>query len=423
MGLFMMVVTAVAYLINSRLGAVLLLCAAVYYLFVKKGSVYEKLLNLIVYSVPYYSFSIFGGRQRLSVCIVAAMVLCVLLTVRALRKRTKFNVGTTWKLFLFLVFFAGYCMSMQWGSHAQREAVLATYQLVVLAYLTFIISISKNDALKDIDTEALMKLLIQGVCALAITLYIQYLLHTLFGTRLGEIYRYRSGRSIYNIYFYAKSVLSLYISVGMLYYFISFMNQKRLTDLVWLALLVGTFWMNNSRTGLGCFAICAAIYCLRNFKQTFKSVKVIAMLFLVVVVGLYTVQFMMESRTSLEGIADDNGRVEQIIAALEALPNYIFSGIGGSEQDVRMSSVGFAIHNFFMAYLIQFGVFGGLAVNSLLIAPVFSFKNPYWYYLLCVVVGGMFFANWQNAVYIIPIYILFLLIDNRHSGGMENATS
>ena len=423
MGLFMMVVTAVAYLINSRLGAVLLLCAAVNYLFVKKGSIYEKLLNLIVYSAPYYSFSIFGGRQRLSVCIVATMVLCVLLTVRALRKRTKFNVGTTWKLFLFLVFFAGYCMSMQWGSHEQMEAVLATYQLVVLAYLTFIISISRNDALKDIDTEALMQLLIQGVCAVAITLYIQYLLHTLFGIRLGEIYRYRYGRTIYNVYFYAKSVLSLYISVGMLYYFISFMNQKRLTDLVWLALLVGTFWMNNSRTGLGCFVICAAIYCLRNFKQTFKSIQGFAVLFLAGIVGVYLIRFMLESRTGLEGIADGNGRIDQIVAALEMLPNHIFSGIGGSEQDVRMSSIGITVHNFFMAYLIQFGVFGGLAVNSLLIAPVFSFKNPYWYYLLCVVVGGMFFANWQNAVYIIPIYILFLLIDNWHSGGMENATS
>lgn len=423
MGLFIMVATAVTYLINSRLGAVLLLCAAAYYMFVKKGSIYERLLHLIVYSVPYYSFSIFGDRQRLSMCIVATMVLCVLLTFNALRNRTKFSVRMTGKLFLFLVFLAGYCLSIQWGSSARKEMLFATYQLVVLAYLTFIISISKNDVLRTVDTEALMKLFVQGICALAITLYIQYGLHTLFGVRLGAIYRYRYGRTIYNVYISAKSVLSLYFSVGMLYYFDEYIRKKRFNSLVWLALLVGTFWMNNSRTGLGCFALCAAIYCLRNFKQTFRSTQGAVLLIVAMVAGFYLVQFMLESRTGLEGITDDNGRIEQIVVALKVLPRYILYGIGGSEQDVRMSSIGITVHNFFMAYLIQFGVFGGLAVNALLIAPVFSVKNPYWYYLLCVVIGGMLFANWQNAVYIIPVYVLFLLIDNRHSGGMENATS
>ena len=78
-----------------------------------------------------------------------------------------------------------------------------------------------------------------------------------------------------------------------------------------------------------------------------------------------------------------------------------------------MSSIGITVHNFFMAYLVQFGVFGGLAVNSLLIAPVFSPKNKYWYYLCCVVLGGMLFANWHNALYIMPVYILFLMEDGK----------
>lgn len=416
MGLFMMVVTAVAYLINSRLGALLLLFAAAYYMFATKGSIYERLLNLIVYSTPYYSFGIFGDRQRLSMCIVAVMILCVLLTFRALRKRTKFNAGATGKLLLFLIFLVAYCVSVRFGSYAQKETVFITYQLVVLAYLTFIISISKNEALRDVNTESLMKLFIRGICAVAITLYIQYGVHFLFGFRLGEIYQYNSGRVIYNVYFYAKSVLSLYFAVGMLYYFIEYVNKKRFADLIWLVLLAGTFLMNNSRTGLGCFAICAALYCLRNFKQTVRSVKVVAMLILVGIAGLYIIQFMMESRTRLAGITDDNGRTEQIVAAFKVLPNYIFSGIGGSELDYRMSSIGITVHNFFMAYLVQFGVFGGLAVNLLLISPIFSPKNQYWYYLCCVVIGGMLFANWHNVLYIVPVYILFLLEDGKQQG-------
>lgn len=409
----MMVMNAVAFLINSRLGALLLLLTAAYYMLTTKGSIYEKLLHLIVYSVPYYSFSIFGDRQRLSMCIVATLVLCVLLTIRAFKNRTKFNTAVVYKLLLFLIFFIAYGLSLLFGSRAKKDTVIDTYQLVVLVYLTVIISISKNEVLRDIDTGLLMKLFIRGVCAIAIALYIQYGVHHLLGNRLGYIYQYRSGRVIYNIYFNTKSVLSLYISVGMLYYFIEFLKNKRLADLVWLGLLTGTFFMNNSRTGLGCFAICAVLYCLRNFKQTIRSVKVVAVLLLVGVAGLYIIHFMMGSRSGLESIADDNGRAEQIVAAFKLLPKYIFYGLGGSAMDYRMSSIGMVIHNFFIAYPIQFGVLGGLAVNVLLISPAFSPKNPYWYYACCVLIGGMLFANWQNTLCIVPVYIFFFLEEGK----------
>lgn len=419
----MMVINAVIFLIDSRLGALLLLLTAAYYMFFTKGSIYEKLLHLIVYSAPYYSFSIFGDRQRLSMCIVATLVLCVLLTIRAFKNRTKFNTAVVYKLLLFLIFFIAYGLSLLFGSRAKKDTVFDTYQLVILAYLVIIVSISKNEVLRDIDTGLLMKLFIRGVCAIAIALYIQYGVHHLLGNRLGYIYQYRSGRVIYNIYFNTKSVLSLYISVGMLYYFIEFLKNKRLADLVWLGLLTGTFFMNNSRTGLGCFAICAVLYCLRNFKQTIRSVKVVAVLILACIAGLYIIHFMMGTRSGLESIADDNGRAEQIVAAFKVLPQYIFYGLGGSAMDYRMSSIGIGIHNFFVAYLVQFGVIGGMAVNVLLLFPIFSPKNPYWYYVCCVVIGGMFFTGWQNALYIVPVYILFLLTNNKHNGGIKNATS
>ena len=136
------------------------------------------------------------------------------------------------------------------------------------------------------------------------------------------------------------------------------------------------------------------------------------MLILIGAVGLYIVQLMLASRSSLEGFADDNGRFETIIEALRLLPQYIFSGIGGSATDYTLSSMGVSVHNFFVAYLIQFGVFGGFAVNSLLLSPAFALKNRHWYLLSCVILGGMLFANWHNVLYVVPLYLFFLL-ENR----------
>ena len=408
MNLIMMVVTAVAFLINPRLGALLLLLAAGYFMLTEKGSLYARLLKVIVYSSAYYTFDIFGGRQRLSVCIAAVAVLCVLLTFNMLKRGAKVSVYSACKLIALIVFFGAYGLSI-WTSHDLMETVFATYHLVLLAYLVFIIPVARNEELMQADTDALMKVYIQGVCAVALTLDIQYAAKTALGISLGEIYEYNSDRVIYNVYFYSKSVLSLYLAVGLLYYFVEYINNKRFFALIWMGVFTGAILINNSRTGLMCFAVCAGLYCIRNIKKIVRSIRVTAMLILIGAVGLYIVQLMLASRSSLKGFADDNGRFETIIEALRLLPRYIFSGIGGSAADYTMSSMGVSVHNFFVAYLVQFGIFGGLAVNALLLSPVFDAKNRYWYLLICVILGGMLFANWHNALYVVPLYLFFLL--------------
>lgn len=408
MSLIMMVVTAVAFLINPRLGALLLLLAAGYFMLTEKGSLYARLLKVIVYSSAYYTFDIFGGRQRLSVCIAAVAVLCVLLTFNMLKRGAKVSVCSACKLIALIVFLGAYGLSI-WTSHDLMETVFATYHLVLLAYLIFIIPVAKNEELMLVDTEALLKVYIRGICAVAITLFIQYGAKTILGISLGEVYEFNSDRVIYNVYFYSKSVLSLYLAVGLLYYFVEYINNKRFFALIWMGVFTGAILINNSRTGLMCFAVCAGLYCIRNIKKIVRSIRVTAMLILIGAVGLYIVQLMLASRSSLKGFADDNGRFETIIEALRLLPRYIFSGIGGSAADYTMSSMGVSVHNFFVAYLVQFGIFGGLAVNALLLSPVFDAKNRYWYLLICVILGGMLFANWHNALYVVPLYLFFLL--------------
>lgn len=408
MNLIMMVVTAVAFLINPRLGALLLLLAAGYFMLTEKGSLYARLLKVIVYSSAYYTFDIFGGRQRLSVCIAAVAVLCVLLTFNMLKRGAKVSVYSACKLIALIVFLGAYGLSI-WTSHDLMETVFATYHLVLLAYLIFIIPVAKNEELMLVDTESLLKVYIRGICAVAITLFIQYGAKTILGISLGEVYEFNSDRVIYNVYFYSKSVLSLYLAVGLLYYFVEYINNKRFFALIWMGVFTGAILINNSRTGLMCFAVCAGLYCIRNIKKIVRSIRVTAMLILVGAVGLYIVQLMLASRSSLKGFADDNGRFETIIEALRLLPRYIFSGIGGSAADYTMSSMGVSVHNFFVAYLVQFGIFGGLAVNALLLSPVFDAKNRYWYLLICVILGGMLFANWHNALYVVPLYLFFLL--------------
>ena len=408
MGLLAMSVTAVAYLVNARLGALLLLAAAAYYMATTKGSIYVRLLKVIVYSSAYYTFDIFGGRQRLSLCIVCIAALCILLTLSMLRRGARVSSGSAIKLILLLFFVVAYVLSVV-GSYIPKETVFATYHLVLLAYLVFIIPVTRQNELRGVDVPALMTLFIRGVCAVTLALYVQYVAKSALGITLGEVYEYNSDRVIFNVYFYSKSVLSLYIAAGMLFYFMEFINKKQLSAVMWLGLFAGGTLINNSRTGLVCFAVCAGLYCLRNPRKIISSIRVTIVLILAVAVGLYIIQLMLASRDNLEGFADDNGRIETIIEAFRLLPQYIFAGIGGSATDYLVSSMGVSVHNFFVAYLVQFGVFGGLSVNALLISPVLDMKNRHWELLCCVILGGMFFANWHNVLYVVPLYLCHLL--------------
>ena len=325
-----------------------------------------------------------------------------------LTRGARVTVSSACKLIALIVFLGSYGLSV-WTSHDPIEMVFMTYHLVLLAYLIFIIPVAKNEELMQTDTEALMKIFIHGVCAVAITLYIQYAAKIAFGISLGEIYEYNSDRVIYNVFFYSKSVLSLYLAVGLLYYFIGYINNKCISALIWMGVFAGAILLNNSRTGLVCFAVCAGLYCIRNARKVAGSIRVTAMLLIMGAVGLYIIQLMLASRASLKGFADDNGRFETIIEALRLLPRYWFSGIGGSAEDYTLSSMGVSVHNFFVAYLIQFGIIGGLAVNALLLSPVFERKNRSWYLVFCVILGGMLFANWHNVLYVVPLYLIFLL--------------
>ena len=417
MNLVAMVVTAVAFLISSRLGALLLLLAVVYFILSARGNMYEWLLKVIVYSSAYYTFDIFGGRQRLSVCIVCIAMLCVLLTLNMLMRGAMVSIGSAYKLIAWMVFLGAYGLSV-WTSHDSIETVFMTYHLVFMAYLIFIIPVAKNKELMLTDTAALMKIYIHGVCAVAIALYIQYVAKIAFGISLGKIYKYNSGRVIYNVFFYSKSVLSLYLAVGLLYYFIGYINNKRISNLIWMGVFAGAILLNNSRTGLLCFVVCAGLYCMRNAKKVLRSIRVMAMLIIFGAAGLYIMQLMLASRASLKGFADDNGRFETIIEAFRLLPQYLFFGIGGCAADYTLSSMGISVHNFFVAYLIQFGVCGGLTVNTLLLSPLFEPKNRYWYFMVCVILGGMLFANWHNVLYVVPLYLFFLL-ENRSEWSQE----
>lgn len=353
-------VTIVAYLINIKVGTVLAMLGILYILLSDKKPFTAKLIKAIVYSAPFYVFSFWGTHYRFSMCTLLSLLLCVILTVTLFKRGAKINRSAFFLLVLLALFFLSYSISA-FGSKDMMETLANTFQLLILGYLIFIIQATRKVELlsANIDTEELMNIFAIGVCAIAMGIYIQFALYQWGGIRLGEVFIYGSGRKVFNLYVYAKSALSLYLAIGLIYYYIKLFRKFKLNNIVIIIFILGAIVLNNSRTGLASFAISAILYTIVHFRKAIRSVKITAMLIILAAAAFCIIQMMLLSRTGLDGIADDNGRFDLIFIALKMLPQHIVIGIGGSAADYAATEMGITVHNFIVAFLIQFGCIGG----------------------------------------------------------------
>ena len=410
-----MVATIFAFYLNAKVGTLLLWIAVFYILFLQKGTLVVKLLNAVIYSAPFYPFSFWGTHERLSVCTLLVLLLYAYMTVDVYKRGSRVTLRTGLMLFLWICFLILYVVSIL-NSLDRVEALLNTYQLVILGYTFYIIPAWIKQEKNKVDTEELIKFFATGVCAVATGIYIQFFAYQFAGITLGEVFTYGS-RRIFNLYIYAKSVVSMYISLGLTFFYFQLVEKGKINSIVVLGYLFGALVLNNSRTGLASFFICAVVYTIISFKKAVANVRALSILIIFMVAGLYVVQIMLESRTGLTSIADDNGRSDLIFNALKVLPSNFVFGIGGSARDYAMTLMGITVHNFAIAYLVQFGCIGGALIDYMLFSSVWSATGKYRFYALAALVGGMFFANWQNAVFVIPVFVIAAISSANADGG------
>ena len=168
--------------------------------------------------------------------------------------------------------------------------------------------------------------------------------------------------------------------------------------------------------------VVAAAYALFHMKTMMKNLKIICFTLLGIVAVIYVVQSMLASRTSLAGFVDDNGRFDLLSRALMELRHHVVIGIGGTTADYK-AALGdeTPIHNFIVQYMIQFGAIAGLAISGIFCDCFVKAKDDWKYYLGIVFLGGMLFANWQNALYIFPVIVLSIIGSSQTGKKVEYA--
>lgn len=407
-------INIVLYFFQPYLATALLYVVVMYKLTINKGSIVEKLIDAIVYATPFYYYSLWGRIQRFSLCITLTILLCLYLTIATFRKKGgKIKKS---ELFIFLgaiLSIVPYILSML-SSSDSAQAILDTYQLIVIIWLVVVGRMAASWGMFDkIDTIKWMNQYCHGIVAVGISVYIQAFLYRIAGMQVGFVFVWGNGfRVIYNSIYVAKSVLSLYLAIGMLFLFIRLFEKVTFLGILQIVLLGGAILLNNSRTGLACFIAVAGWYALRNIRKLVRRFGLLIGAIVGTVAVVYVIQSMLASRTGLANFTDDNGRMDLLIKSMAYMKNTIFVGIGGALTDYTRIGMETSTHNFAIQYMIQFGVIAGIVLDYILCIPLFSTHDEWKYYVLIVLIGGMMFTHLQNALYIIPVF-MFAILESR----------
>ena len=282
----------------------------------------------------------------------------------------------------------------------------------------FLISFQIGEFLKEKCNSSLkkemLKLYLMSVLAFSFQIVLQRMWIINTGDIIGHYAAMGGGRIAYAGLMGDYSFATLYIASGCLLAFLKYvrLNEIKFINFIILILifLISSIFI-SARTGLVSLALTLVLYFLFNFrKNTFK------LLFLVVIALLSSpliIQSLLSVRT-MNNLFDDSGRFELILESIKLIENNFLFGIGFGIDKIKYSYNMIVPHNFFIQYILQFGIIG----FSLVFANFAIFINKYiktnyisWLFIL-VFIGAMFIPDIFSSRYLTTIIIMVIINSN-----------
>lgn len=265
---------------------------------------------------------------------------------------------------------------------------------------------STNNVNKGIDLYLLSSL------SFAIQILIQrfYILRT--GIVIGHYSIMGGNRIAYAGLMSDYSFASLYLVTASFLLFLLFVKYKKISFIrfvLFFALFTFVSIMTSARTGLFSLVVCIMLYILLNFNK-----KSAGRILLIVILGIVAIPFalhFMSSLRSLDSFLDGSGRIEITQRALSIFKTRPIFGVGFGIENLKYNYGLILPHNYFVQYLLQFGIVGTIVVTLNFI--VFYFKNNkynylMWMFILCFI-GSMLIPDIFSSRFLSVIIILIII--------------
>lgn len=399
--------TILAYMYNGTLG-ILCMCATVLFMVSRRTSFLNKILSLMILSLP-MSYIGIGGMNMHQIYAWYYMSLILFLIYNAIYRgnTVRFSINTIIPLFVVVI---DLLINLFWSNSLAKSIQESGQLLMMLVPLVDACNNKDHFSLELKEINDCFEVFLLSCLATSICTAIQYLVYRFMHVQIGILGFSGNNRVLYNCLFKGASILPIYLGIGFLYALLrmTYDGFKISLLLKSLLILVGMV-LNSSRTGIAAVAVVSAFILIRYFLQH-GSVRALLLGIIVAISVLYGMNYILSSRVRLSSFLDANGRNENFLHGIE---------VWTSNLRVFLIGEGFATDSFDLIakphnVLLQSLAQCGLIATIMLVYMFFVFyrslyRSMYSPIFLFLIISGFlvtdFYANCFTTVIIILITI------------------
>lgn len=375
----------------------------------------EKILNLLILSLPLHSISILGEKlnHAFSWPIILLSILLINNIYTILKNKIAIKKGYIIGFLLFCIVLALSNYRFDFINSTREIGQLMIMCLPILT--TFICKEQYTLKLNEGYFKRGLLKIESVIVATAIATIYQFAMYKFGNLNLGEITIF-SNRTIYDLIFKGYSVLSLFLSLGVIIVIndiIELIIERKIKsknfieEVLKLIIIVAAIFINTSRTGI-LAAIFTTFILMCNFLKvmTKKQRKVTIVLF--IIASALLIMFFSLSRKDMT-FFNDNGRLLTYKNALtftfESPINFIL-GCGLYEGNYSHMSP----HNFILELMTTSGIIITTTLLYLIYKLITFIKDSKYRYLCYnILIGSMFITSFQGNPFTTIIGIFAIL--------------
>lgn len=402
-----------SYLLNDYLGFAMSIIIFSLLIYKNKKNIYKNFADILVLSLPLYSLSIVGDKinHAFSWILIMLLILSIYNFFLIIKERKTISKKSFALLLLGIVLLI-----------ISNVRTFPVYGLIEVGQvLMMIIPIITTCMCKDIITKKInkkdfnnvIKRIEDVIIATAICTIIQCIAYYVLNMSIGKISIYPN-RIIFDLFFKAYSVLSLFIGIGIIIAVIRIIKslQERkieYTEICKLIVFIIAIVINSSRTGI-IAAIITTLIILNSKIVKLESRKKIEITLVFIAIALISIELISLTRKDMSNIFSDNERRETYMYGINLIaknPINIFIGNGLSTKNYDHIMP----HNFILETITTSGIIVTILVSLYLTKLLLYLKNTnYRFIIYCILIGSMFITCFYGNPFT-TVYIILAILD------------
>lgn len=407
------IIIIISYLINDYLGFACSTLIFIILLSEKKCSLIEKIIDMLIISMPLHSISVFG--EKVNHMLSWPIIFLSIITIYNIIVIIKYKIKIPIKIIILSVV----SLMLLVISNIRFNILTGTIEIIqiLIMALPILTTFICKDKLKTRTQfiNGLLKKIEEIVLATAIGVVFQFALYKIFDTVTGNITIFPN-REVYDLFFKAYSVLSVYLGIGIVIKVIKMIKKISIVDVIEVLLILAAIVINSSRTGL--LAAILTILILVNVK--IKGRKRVIIDISIIVMGLITFCILTYTRNDITNFFNSNSRFETYEYGIKLTLKSLESFLLGNGLDLNNYNE-IIPHNSIIETITMCGIpFALLIIYSITKLLSYIKKTDYRFIIYHILISSMFITCFQGNPFTTILIIIAIISEMTEDKKNEN---